>query len=596
MTMPLRSEDPAWSGAPGGSGGQRIAERLGPYRLVHQIGEGGMGVVYLALDPHGRAVAIKVLRPHVAYDSEARARLERELHTLTRIRNDRVAAVIDADVFGPRPYLVTRYVPGPPLDEVVAEHGPRRGEDLVRLGRGLIGALEAIHGAGVIHRDLKPGNVLLEDDVDPVVIDFGIAHVADDIRLTSVGLVMGTPGYLSPEVVEGAAVTPATDWWGWAATLAFAATGRPPFGRGPMDVVLARVRNGEFDLRGVDPRLEPLLAAALSPVPAHRPPAQLVMSALERFAAGGAATAVLPVAATTPMQRFGGPGAPPATRHTEVVPFVPRAGGSVPIAPPTTTPPPPPPMTPGPAGSRSSLPPGLVEPAWPPTAGMPVPAGDPMGGPVAPMGPDDGPGQPDPRIGRANRSGTLAALAAALAALTALAPVVAVLVAVGWSWLARTVDRSMTSSVLRRFEYGRRRGDAVRALVAAPWHLVAGALATVLALLLPLLVGIAGVYCAALALTATTGGNPAPGTAVCLAAGGLVAAMLAWWGPGGTSVRRGSRSVLRGIAPGRLGADVLVGVLLGAVVGLAVWAYVRHGQPFWWPLPGIPDWLRTPGR
>ena len=239
------------------------ADRLGPYRLVSRLGEGGMGVVHLALDAHGRAVAIKVLRPHVAYDPEARWRLEREVDTLTRIRSTRVAAVVDSDITGDRPYLVTRYVAGPSLDDVVTDEGPLGPDELVRLGRGLVEALEAIHGVGVVHRDLKPGNVLLEDG-EPVVIDFGIAHIADDVRLTSSGLVMGTPGYLSPEVIGGSPVTQATDWWGWAATLAFAASGRPPFGRGPMDVVLGRVSRGETDLSGVDQRLSPLLAAALS--------------------------------------------------------------------------------------------------------------------------------------------------------------------------------------------------------------------------------------------------------------------------------------------------------------------------------------------
>src|SRR4029453_18170918 len=153
-------------------------------------------------------------------------------------------------------------------------------------------ALRGIPGADVIHRDLKPGNVLLLDG-DPVLIDFGIAHVADDVRITMTGLVMGTPGYLSPEVVEGAPVTEATDWWGWAATLAYAASGAPPFGRGPMDVVLSRVSRGEADLTGVDARLSPLLAAALSPDPARRPPTGEVVAALERYASGGpAATTV----------------------------------------------------------------------------------------------------------------------------------------------------------------------------------------------------------------------------------------------------------------------------------------------------------------
>src|SRR5579885_1651859 len=116
---------------------------VGPYRLVEQLGEGGMGVVHLALDPHGRAVALKLLRAHVAHDSHARARLRREVDVLGRIQDPRVAAVIDADLDGDRPYLVTRYVPGPPLDQVVEEDGPIDGPELLRLGRGLAGALDA---------------------------------------------------------------------------------------------------------------------------------------------------------------------------------------------------------------------------------------------------------------------------------------------------------------------------------------------------------------------------------------------------------------------------------------------------------------------
>src|SRR3954454_6252771 len=258
-------------------------DRLGPYRLVSRLGEGGMGVVHLGLDAHGRAVAIKVLRPHVAYDPEARWRLEREVDTLARIRSSRVAAVVDSDIAGDRPYLVTRYVAGPSLDDVVTDQGPLGPAELVRLGRGLVEALEAIHSVGVVHRDLKPGNVLLEDG-EPVVIDFGIAHIADDVRLTSSGLVMGTPGYLSPEVIGGSPVTQATDWWGWAATLAFAASGRPPFGRGPMDVVIDRVRRGQCDLEGIDPRLQPLLASALAVDPRRRPGEGEVLEALDRYA------------------------------------------------------------------------------------------------------------------------------------------------------------------------------------------------------------------------------------------------------------------------------------------------------------------------
>ena len=294
----------ALGGGDGVLGVPRSGATVGPYRLVQQLGEGGMGVVHLALDRSGRAVALKLLRPHIAYDPDARSRLAREVDVLGRVQDPRVAAVIDADLDGDQPYVVTRYVPGPSLDEVVREHGPLAGRELHRLASGLAGALHAIHEADVIHRDLKPANVLLLDG-DPVVIDFGIAHIADDVRLTMTGLVMGTPGYLSPEVVEGAPVTEATDWWGWAATLAFAASGAPPFGRGPMDVVLNRVSRGEADLSGVDPRLAPLLYAALSPDPRQRPDADEVVEALERYAAGKPATEVLPAA--------------PAARHTQVI-------------------------------------------------------------------------------------------------------------------------------------------------------------------------------------------------------------------------------------------------------------------------------------
>src|SRR3954447_19714699 len=243
---------------------------VGPYRPVQRIGEGGMGVVHLALDPQGRAVALKVLRDHVCADPEARARLRREVESLRRIRSPHVAEVLGADLEGERPYLATRFVPGPTLEDQVRAKGPLLVADVVSVGLVLAEALAAIHAARVVHRDLKPANVLLLDG-DPVLVDFGIAHLADETRITRAGLVMGTPGYLSPEVVGGWPVTPATDWWGWGSTLAFAASGRSPFGTGPLEVVLDRVRQGRADLDGVDPRLVPGLAASLSPDPARRP-------------------------------------------------------------------------------------------------------------------------------------------------------------------------------------------------------------------------------------------------------------------------------------------------------------------------------------
>ncbi|WP_299038318.1 serine/threonine-protein kinase [uncultured Pseudokineococcus sp.] len=288
--------------------------RLGPYRLVQQIGEGGMGVVHLALDPTDRAVAVKVLRPHIAGDPSARERLRREVAVLQRVRHRLVAEVLDADPDGPQPYVVTQFVPGRSLEEHVREEGPLAPAALARLADGLGQALAAVHDAGVVHRDLKPANVLMLDG-DPVVIDFGIAKVADDPRLTSADLVMGTPGYLAPELVEGAEVGPAADWWGWAATTAFAATGRPPFGRGPWPVVLDRVRRGAADLEGVPAPLVPVLTAALSTDVDARPREGWLRRAVQDLAASARAGApdragasVGDAAATSALARMAGTG------------------------------------------------------------------------------------------------------------------------------------------------------------------------------------------------------------------------------------------------------------------------------------------------
>ena len=532
------------------------ADRLGPYRLVSRLGEGGMGVVHLGLDTHGRAVAIKVLRPHVAYDPEARWRLEREVDTLTRIRSDRVAAVIDSDIAGDRPYLVTRYVAGPSLDDVVTDEGPLSPDQLVLLGRGLVEALEAIHSVGVVHRDLKPGNVLLEDG-EPVVIDFGIAHIADDVRLTSSGLVMVTPGYLSPEVIGGSPVTQATDWWGWAATLAFAASGRPPFGRGPMDVVLGRVNRGETDLTGVDGRLSPLLTAALSPDPTRRPPTEAVVAALERYASGGSATAAANNAGSHD-------GYPSASAGWPAPATGPDAYGLAPA-----------PLR---AGSTSPLPADDEDVDW-----YEEGADDNQSDWQAAWEAD--PDEPDPRINRANRTGTLLALAAAFCATAATWPGIALLLAVLWCWLARFSDRSVTALVLRRYRYGRRRADLPMAVALSPWHLVVAGGLTVAGLLVPVVVAVSAAFCTALGLSALTSTTLGPALAPASAVGFASGTLVAWWGPGGTSLRRGSRSLVRGVARGEVVTKVLVGGLLIVATVLVVVALVRHGQLTWWPFP-----------
>src|ERR1019366_8536306 len=252
---------------------EHMPDRLGPYLLLDRIGEGGMGVVYLARDPEQRSVAIKILRPAVAGDPNARRRLAREVETMRRVRSPFVAEVLDTDVTCETPYIVTRYVPGRTLDEVVTQEGPLSGARLIRVAAGLADALAAIHAAGVVHRDLKPGNVMLMNG-DPVVIDFGIAQALDSTRLTMTGMFMGTPGYLSPEVIEGQQSSRASDVHAWGATVAFAATGRPPFGSGSYETIFYRIVNGSPDLTGVAGPMLPLLRAALGREPSRRPSAE----------------------------------------------------------------------------------------------------------------------------------------------------------------------------------------------------------------------------------------------------------------------------------------------------------------------------------
>ena len=562
------------AGGPGGAGGYGAGQRIGPYRLVEEIGEGGMGVVHLALDPRGRAVAIKVLRAHVAHDADARQRLAREVETLSRIRDGRVASVIDADVMAPRPYIVTRYVPGPALDEVVEDHGPMAPAELLRLARGIAEAIRSIHACGVVHRDIKPGNVLIEDG-EPVLIDFGIAHLQDDVRHTVGGLVMGTPGYLSPELVEGAAITDATDWWGWAATITYAASGRPPFGRARMDAVLTRVRAGDVDLDGVDPRLVPLLRASLSPDPRRRPHADEVIAALEQYALGQAAT--------VPSPR----GGPWDDGRTAVIPGetqVFQHGGTA-VMPPIT-----------PTAVQPAVQPAVQSAArdlrWaPPPTGQPAPQpghtayGSDWDDEPEDQGDWDDDDLPeregDPRIGLPMRTGLLGAAGIAWTGALMAWPGIALLVLVGLSVLARATDRSVTALVLRRYDYGRRPSDLPYAVVSAPWHLVLGVVATALGLLLPVAVALAGIFAGALLLAGARGTDLGPGAPVTLAVGGVLGLLMLWWGPGGASLRRGSRSMARRLVPAGLASQVVAAAL--AVFGVvAALLALRHGASLTW--------------
>ncbi|MDE3721576.1 bifunctional serine/threonine protein kinase/MFS transporter [Nocardiopsis sp. N85] len=253
--------------------GEELPERIGHYVIRRRIGSGGMGVVYQAEDPRTQQfVAVKVLKPEVAGDRIARARLAREVETMRRVQSPNVAAVIDANTDAELPWVVTEYIPGPTLDATVTDHGPLRGRALTRFITGLARAIKDIHAVEVIHRDLKPGNVIISNG-EPIVIDFGIAHAVDGAKLTQTGTFVGTPSYLSPEVIEGTALGPATDIHAWGGTVAFASTGRPPYGAGAFEVIFFRILNGEIDMDGMHEALRPLVARAVSRDMHRRPTA-----------------------------------------------------------------------------------------------------------------------------------------------------------------------------------------------------------------------------------------------------------------------------------------------------------------------------------
>ncbi|MFE3453764.1 protein kinase [Nonomuraea sp. NPDC059194] len=263
--------------------------KVGPYTLLERLGRGGMGEVYLASTRRGERVALKVLHDLIE-DSASRIRLEREVRALRRVESPYVARVLDADLDCVRPYLVMEHIEGDTLLDHVRRSGPLRGAGLVEVAQGVAAALAIVHAAGVIHRDLKPANILMGVE-GPVLIDFGIAQVIDATRLTMTGTFLGTPGYAAPELFADEHVAEPADVHAWAATVAFAATGRPTFGRGTVEAQMYAVLNGQADLKGVPAGLLPLVRAALNREPGKRPTAALLADRLARLARASVATA-----------------------------------------------------------------------------------------------------------------------------------------------------------------------------------------------------------------------------------------------------------------------------------------------------------------
>jgi serine/threonine protein kinase len=206
-------------------------QRIGPYRIVGRLGAGGMGTVFAGRSAGGRLVAVKVIRGELADDPDFLVRFSREVAAARSVSGLFTAPVVDADLEGPAPWLATAYVPGPSLAEGVRACGPLPVPSVLALAAGLAEGLDAVHRAGLVHRDLKPANVLLAED-GPRVIDFGISQAAEATALTHADLVIGSPGFMSPEQADGRPVGPASDVFSLGAVLAFAATGQGPFGSG----------------------------------------------------------------------------------------------------------------------------------------------------------------------------------------------------------------------------------------------------------------------------------------------------------------------------------------------------------------------------
>ncbi len=535
---------------------------VGGYSLLTRLGEGGMGVVHLARRPGGERVALKVLRPHIIGDDEARARLAREVSSLRRIRSKWVAEIVDADPWGPIPYVATRYVPGYALHDLVQEEGPIRGPDLIWLARALAEAVASVHAAGVLHRDVKPSNVLMEGRT-PILIDFGLARVADDPKLTHTGWLLGTPGYLPPEILYGDEATSASDVHSWAATVAYAGLGRSPYGGGPSMAIMDRVRRGEHDLTGLPDALRQVVQSALEPDPARRPTLDQIR---ERLDPGNDPHTV----------RLPDPPEEPEDLFTMPLALAAQAG----LAPPA-------PVTVAGPDARTVARPTEVEPEPP---GTWVRAHDRQD-----FWDDDwhdhrllsaqgwvGPPPPPPasRPERARRGLLLTSAAVAVGAAVAAYPYLATAVVLLLAWLLRS--GSMTASAAgdrQRMRGAVRWYDVVLAPLSAPWHLVRSIPTTFLLFVWALGFSVAAAllgYAFSVSLELT------------LFVSGLALAAALYLGPGGSRVRRPLARLVVPLsrAPRTWVLALAVVLLVALVLGL-----VSEAGVHWNPGTGEPGGL-----
>ncbi|PFG44367.1 serine/threonine protein kinase [Isoptericola jiangsuensis] len=629
------------AGAPaGGADGTLVpGTDVGGYTVVSVLGRGAMGAVYEAVDGGGHRVALKVLHAHVDANPVGRQRLRREVAALQRLRHPAVAQVLDAEFEGSHAFVVTELVDGLTLEEEVDARGPLDLADLYSLADQLADALESVHASGVVHRDLKPSNVMVTPE-GPSLIDFGIAQSPGDARATMTGFVMGTPGYIAPELLDGADPVPESDWWSWAALLAFAATGRSPFGVRPTDLVLRRSREGRADLVGVPARTAQALAGALQADPARRWGPTEVVRAISRdladadvddagasvdpqatqriVVAAGAATAAVAGAAAASGADASGPdttadvASPVDAGATQVVGVVPD-----PTAAERTAPVPPPPSVPVAAadetavmtalerdraqaqdGGTTSVPVGaaryrtydeITEESPPPADEVPqVPAG--------------------PYVAPAHRRrwGTVLALGLPFVVLAAVYPLVAFGVFCGVTVLCRIVGTSGQRFHERRELHGVRRSDGWVAVLLFPYHAVVGALGIIPAALVGGCVGLLAMMGGYWLFgdgnwivaplgdveSRSVGGRNEPTVfAAVLAVSMVLAVLCTWFGPAGRTARDGARRILNNLAPGLVGAAVVVLVCLVGAWLLMGAIFTEPHEIHWWPMDGPPSFF-----
>jgi hypothetical protein len=434
--------------------------------------------------------------------------------SLERIRSRWIAEIVDADPWAATPYVATRYVPGLSLHDHVPQEGPITGGDLHWFARCLAEGVASVHAVGVLHRDVKPSNVLLEGRT-PILIDFGLARVADDPKLTHTGWLLGTPGYLAPEILYGDDATTASDVHSWASTVAFAGTGHPPFGRGPSVAIMDRVRRGEHDLAGLPDELRAVVSDALHPDPQSRPGLPEII------------------------RRLGGE-APPTAQAVpaEEDPF------TLPLA-----------LA---AHDEAAAPTRVTLDV---TSTRAFPAGSPRS-----EDPDDLPVDLEPVPQRESaalvlrRGLSVVALGLAVGATTAAWPYWSLALVLAASWLLRTCTMTVTAHGDRRRLRGARWYDVLVAPLSAPWYLVAAMPGALLLAVWSLGVGVAGVL-------------------LCYAAGASAAATLfvagvcievgLWLGPGASHVRWPVRVVAHAVArrTGRWAVITVVAVAFTGFVG-----------------------------